>query len=71
MGDQLDAALDLLRRLPPQDLKNNLSDLLAIVPDLTDDLLATVDQPLEVKRCAQSGRDYIICDFNRDFKSYR
>jgi hypothetical protein len=38
---------------------------------LTEDLLSSVDQPLAVKRCRQSGRDYLLCDYNRDGDSYR
>jgi capping protein beta len=41
------------------------------VPDLTEDLLASVDQPLEVRRCLKSNRDYLLCDYNRDGDSYR
>jgi hypothetical protein len=41
------------------------------VPDLTEDLLASVDQPLEVRRCPRTKRDYLLCDYNRDGDSYR
>ena len=30
-----------------------------------------MDQPLEVKRCKDTGRDYLLCDYNRDRDSYR
>lgn len=30
-----------------------------------------MDQPLTVKRCKQTGRDYLLCDYNRDGDSYR
>jgi len=30
-----------------------------------------VDQPLEVRRCRKTGRDYLLCDYNRDGDSYR
>jgi capping protein beta len=30
-----------------------------------------VDQPLEVRRCSQTNRDYLLCDYNRDGDSYR
>jgi capping protein (actin filament) muscle Z-line, beta len=42
-----------------------------LAPDLTEDLLELVDQPLAVRRCRQTGRDYLICDYNRDGDSYR
>ena len=41
------------------------------MPDLTEDLLSSVDQPLAVRRCKKSGRDYLLCDYNRDGDSYR
>ena len=41
------------------------------MPDLTEDLLSSVDQPLEVRRCKKTGRDYLLCDYNRDGDSYR
>lgn len=41
------------------------------MPDLTEDLLSSVDQPLSIRRCAQTGRDYLLCDYNRDGDSYR
>jgi len=47
-ADQLDCALDLMRRLPPQSVEENLAGLLDIVPHLTEDLLSAVDQPLKV-----------------------
>ncbi|KAK2737026.1 F-actin-capping protein subunit beta [Myotisia sp. PD_48] len=68
---QFDSALDLLRRLSPRNTKQNLQNITTLAPDLTEDLLASVDQPLEVRRCARSGRDYLLCDYNRDGDSYR
>lgn len=44
---------------------------MTIVPDLTEDLLSSVDQPLTVRRCKQTGREYLLCDYNRDGDSYR
>lgn len=68
---QLDCALDLMRRLPPQQIESNLSDLIDLVPDLCEDLLSSVDQPLKIARDAQVGKDYLLCDYNRDGDSYR
>lgn len=62
---------DLLRRLNPRDTKKNLQSITAIVPDLTEDLLSSVDQPLEIRQCPQTNRDYLLCDYNRDGDSYR
>lgn len=71
MADQLDCALDLMRRLPPQSVEENLAGLLDIVPHLTEELLSAVDQPLKVQKCRSTGKDYLLCDYNRDGDSYR
>jgi len=68
---QLDCALDLMRRLPPQQTEKNLSDLIDLVPDLCEDLLSSVDQPLKIARDKTVGKDYLLCDYNRDGDSYR
>ncbi|XP_014662171.1 PREDICTED: F-actin-capping protein subunit beta [Priapulus caudatus] len=68
---QLDCALDLMRRLPPQQIEKNLSDLIDLVPSLCEDLLSSVDQPLKIARDKHVGRDYLLCDYNRDGDSYR
>ena len=46
------------------------AELVDIVPDLTDDLLNTIDQPLQAAKDAQ-GNTYLNCDYNRDGDSYR
>ncbi|KAI1428139.1 F-actin-capping protein subunit beta [Xylaria sp. FL1777] len=69
--DPFDSALDLLRRLNPKHTSAHLNALISLAPDLTEDLLSSVDQPLTVRRCRQSGRDYLLCDYNRDGDSYR
>ncbi|MCJ1298479.1 F-actin-capping protein subunit beta [Hypocenomyce scalaris] len=68
---QFDSALDLLRRLSPRDTTLNLNRICALVPSLTEDLLSSVDQPLEIRRCKKTGRDYLLCDYNRDGDSWR
>ncbi|KAG9304487.1 hypothetical protein G9A89_020051 [Geosiphon pyriformis] len=68
-GDQLeslDCALDLMRRLPPHKTEENLTRLLGLVPNLQDELLNSVDQPLKVQKCKKTGKDYLVCEFNRD-----
>ncbi|KAJ1351911.1 F-actin-capping protein subunit beta [Parelaphostrongylus tenuis] len=68
---QLDCALDLMRRLPPQQCEKNLIDLIDIAPSLCDDLLGTVDQPLKVAKDRETGKEYLLCDYSRDGDSYR
>jgi len=71
MADELDCALDLMRRLPPGQIEENLAGLIDIVPDLVEDLLSAVDQPLKIAHDSHAGRDYLLCDYNRDGDSYR
>ncbi|XP_066253567.1 F-actin-capping protein subunit beta [Euwallacea similis] len=71
MGDQFDCALDLMRRLPPQQIEKNLGDLIDLVPSLCEDLLSSVDQPLKIAQDKETGKDYVLCDYNRDGDSYR
>lgn len=67
----LTSALDLMRRLPPSQVEKNLMFTCELVPDLTDDLLVTVDVPLKIATDKESEKDYLLCDYNRDGDSYR
>ncbi|KAI5475944.1 hypothetical protein MNV49_000719, partial [Pseudohyphozyma bogoriensis] len=67
--DTLTAVLDLFRRLPPNRVDKNLESVCELLPDLADDILSSVDQPLKVQTDA-SGRQYLVCDYNRDMDSY-
>lgn len=71
MQSQLDCALDLMRRLPPQQIEKNLCNLIDLIPSLEDDLLTSVDQPLKVAFDKSANREYLLCDYNRDGDSYR
>ncbi|KAH9929985.1 F-actin capping protein beta subunit [Fomitopsis serialis] len=71
MGDLVDSMLDLMRRLPPTHVEENVASLVAMCPDYADDLLGSVDQPLRVMTDRATGRDYLTCDYNRDGESYR
>jgi hypothetical protein len=67
----VEAALELMRRLPPERVVENLSALLSAAPELTEELLSRVDQPLQVAHDAAAGRDFLLCDYNRDADAYR
>jgi len=69
--DLLDYALDLMRRLPPTQVETNLAGLLDICPDIIEQLLSSVDQPLKIAYDRDAGKDYLLCDYNRDGDSYR
>ena len=71
MTDLLDSMLDLMRRLPPTNVEENVSALVNICPEYADDLLGSVDQPLRLMVDRATGREYLACDYNRDGESYR
>jgi capping protein beta len=62
---------DLLRRLNPKDVKNNVDHIIQLNPSLEEDLLESVDIPLSVKKCSKTKRDFLCCDYNRDGDSWR
>ncbi|GMH66479.1 hypothetical protein TL16_g08965 [Triparma laevis f. inornata] len=67
--DPIASSLNIMRRLPPNRIEQNLSGLLNLSPSITDELLQRVDQPLETSPA--SGRPFILSDYNRDGDSYR
>lgn len=71
MADPVDSMLDLMRRLPPTRVEENVNALIQLCPDYADDLLGSVDQPLKVHTDRATGREYLACDYNRDGDSYR
>jgi len=71
MTDLIDSMLDLMRRLPPTRTEENVAALVGICPEDADELLQSVDQPLQVKVDRATGREYLACDYNRDDGSYR
>jgi len=59
-----------MRRLPPHKVEQNISGLVNLVPEETDEILQRVDQPL-TEAVDEKGRKYLRCDYNRDGDSYR
>ena len=45
--------------------------LIPKVPDLSDGILSSVDQPLTTATDKVTGQEYILSDYNRDGDSYR
>ena len=71
-AEQLRHALDVMRRMPPSSTAQCVDDLCDLVPDLTEELLSTVDQPLKVATDSNAqNREFLLCDYNRDGDSYR
>eukprot|EP01079_Euglenida_sp_SAG-EU17-18_P004596 gene4596-836_t len=99
------ACSDLVRRLPPKNIEDTVASLCKLAPQLEEDLVQDIDQPLkiralaifrnaagpdpafthgswlsglpgdyyglQVKKCSQTGREYLVSDYNRDGDSHR
>lgn len=63
--------MDLMRRMPPGQIQEDLAGVLSLVPDLVEDLLSAVDQPLKEAHDPVANKKYLLCDYNRDGDSYR
>jgi capping protein beta len=51
--------------MPPKDISANLEATLELAPDIIEDLLASVDQPLKEILDTSCNRPFLICDYNR------
>lgn len=71
MEETVTTCLNIMRRMPPSTLEQNLSALVSLVPDATEQLLQCIDQPLQVATDPLNGRAFLMCDYNRDGDSYR
>jgi capping protein beta len=71
MSDKVAASLSLMRRLPPSKIEQNLNGLLNLLPEESEELLQRVDQPLQEATDPETGRKYLLCDYNRDGDSHR
>ncbi|KAI3685459.1 hypothetical protein L6452_34703 [Arctium lappa] len=67
----MEAAMGLMRRIPPKHTETALSALISLLPTYSSDLLSQVDQPLQVLCDVDNGREFLLCDYNRDADSYR
>ena len=69
--DIVSSMLDLMRRLPPTKIEENVEALVQISPDYADDLSGNVDQPLKLRVDKATGKEYLACVYNQDGESYR
>ena len=69
--DIVSSMLDLMRRLPPSKIEENIDALMQISPDYADDLSGNVDQPLKLRVDRATGKEYLACVYNQDGESYR
>lgn len=63
--------MGLMRRMPPKHSETALSALLSLLPHHSSDLLSQVDQPLQILADLECGKEFILCEYNRDADSYR
>ena len=69
--DIVSSMLDLMRRLLPTEIEENVEGLMQISPDYADDLSGNVDQPLKLRVDRATGKEYLACVYNQDGESYR
>ncbi|MES1919030.1 hypothetical protein MHBO_000907 [Bonamia ostreae] len=69
-NDKIVRAMNIIKRMPPKHVEKVLKAMINIAPDISEELLQYVDQPLKIVE-GDSGRPFVICDFNRDGDSYR
>ncbi|KAI8005984.1 putative F-actin-capping protein subunit beta [Camellia lanceoleosa] len=67
----MEAEMGLMRRIPPKHTETALSAILSLLPDHSFHLLSQVDQPLQVLCDMDCGKEFILCEYNRDADSYR
>src|SRR5690606_11041283 len=49
----------------------NVNAVTNLLPDLADEILQKVDQPLTIGTDTKENREYLLCEFNRDGDSHR
>jgi len=69
--DRLTSVYNLMRRMPPAQTMKSLAGVMELCPDLSEEILANVDQPLLTLTDPKTGKDFILCDYNRDGDAYR
>lgn len=69
--DPLKSALNLLRRLPPEDIEKNYQYIAALREDIADDLRQQIEFPLKVGYDSVEKKAFILSDFNTNGSSYR
>lgn len=77
--EKFDVSLELLRRLDPKAVTQNLGAICTLVrehngtggEELAQDLLSAVDTPLKVAQCGKTKKLFLCCDYNRDGDLFR
>ena len=68
-ADQVNSCLNIMRRMPPSNIEMNLSGLLNLLPELTEEILQRVDQPLQLEVDTNNNKKYksILWNLNSIF----
>ncbi|KAL7251110.1 hypothetical protein ACSBR1_013026 [Camellia fascicularis] len=67
----MEAVMGLMRRIPLKHTETALSALLSLLHDHSSHFLSQVGQPLQVLCDVDCGKEFILCEYNRDTDSYR
>ena len=69
--DPIKAALNLLRRLPPEDIETNYQSIVKLKEEIAEELLQQLDFPLKIGYDSNAKKAFIRSDFNSYGDSYR
>jgi len=61
MTEKIATCLSLMRRLPPNKIEQNVSGLVNLVPEETEELLQRIDQPLQESIDKETVLNDTIC----------
>ncbi|KAL0252098.1 hypothetical protein GEMRC1_001310 [Eukaryota sp. GEM-RC1] len=67
----MQSALTLLQHLPPSEVDTHLDNVLELAPEVAEELLPLVDQPLKLANDPEANKQFLCSDFNRDVDSFR
>eukprot|EP00792_Barthelona_sp_PAP020_P006226 TRINITY_DN2936_c0_g1_i1.p1 TRINITY_DN2936_c0_g1~~TRINITY_DN2936_c0_g1_i1.p1 ORF type:complete len:284 (+),score=80.82 TRINITY_DN2936_c0_g1_i1:30-854(+) len=71
MSAKLNVAIDILNRMNPKNIKDDMFRLIELLPELSTQILENVQLPLEIEQDTSSNFPFIKCDFNRFEDSWR
>lgn len=67
MTEKIATCLSLMRRLPPNKIEQNVSGLVNLVPEETEELLQRIDQPLQESIDKETVLNNTICCYYINF----
>ena len=69
----MNASMNLMRRLPPKSVPENLTNICELIDDedLRDDVHVKTDQPIGIAMDDKENKEFLKCEYNKDNESYR